>query len=75
MSLVVAAASRLTRRAGDAGGHARDGVVWFGIAVSAAVFAVGHLPALSQSVGLTGPIVARTLGRNGLAGLAYGWLF
>ncbi len=75
MSLVVWSASRLVRLAGDAGGRARDGVVWFGIAASAAVFALGHLPALGQSVELNGPIVARTLGLNGLAGLAYGWLF
>lgn len=75
MSLVVWSASRLIRRPGDASGPSRDGVVWFGIVVSAAVFAVGHLPALSQSVELSGPIVARTLGLNGLAGLAYGWLF
>lgn len=75
MSLVVWSASRLIRRTGDAAGPARDGVVWFGIVVSAAVFAVGHLPALSQSVEPSGPIVARTLGLNGLAGLAYGWLF
>lgn len=75
MSLVVWSASRLIRRPGYAAGQARDGVVWFGIVVSAAVFAVGHLPALSQSVDLSGPIVTRTLGLNGLAGLAYGWLF
>ncbi len=75
MSLVVWSASRLIRQAGGATGRARDGVVWFGIAASAAVFALGHLPALSQSVELSGPIVARTLGLNGVAGLAYGWLF
>lgn len=75
MSLVVGALARLIRRAGRSAGPVRDGVVWLGIAVSAAVFAVGHLPALSQSVELTGPIVARTLGLNALAGLAYGWLF
>jgi hypothetical protein len=75
MSLVVWAVSRLTRRACDAVGRPRHGVVWIGIATSAAVFAVGHLPALSQNVDLSGPIVARTLVLNGLAGLAYGWLF
>jgi membrane protease YdiL (CAAX protease family) len=75
MSLVVWSASRLIRQAGGAQGRARDGAVWFGIAASATVFALGHLPALSQSVELSGPIVARTLALNGLAGLAYGWLF
>lgn len=75
MSLVVWSASRLILQSGGAAGRAGDGVVWFGIAASAAMFALGHLPALSQSVELNGPIVARTLGLNGLAGLAYGWLF
>lgn len=75
MSLIVWAASRVSRRACDALGRPRHGVVWFGITTSAAVFAIGHLPALSQSVELSGPIVARTLALNGLAGLAYGWLF
>jgi hypothetical protein len=75
MSLIVWATSRLSRRACDAAGRPRHGVVWFGIAISAAVFAVGHLPALSESVELSGSIVARTLVLNGLAGLAYGWLF
>jgi hypothetical protein len=75
MTLIVWAASRSSGRTRDAAGRPRDGAVWFGIASSAAVFAVGHLPALSQSVELSGPIVARTLVLNGLAGLAYGWLF
>lgn len=75
MSFLVWSASHLIRPAREAASQARDGAVWFGIVVSAAVFAVGHLPALSQSVELNAPIVARTLGLNGLAGLAYGWLF
>ncbi|MCZ4316544.1 CPBP family intramembrane metalloprotease [Comamonadaceae bacterium G21597-S1] len=45
------------------------------IVVSAGVFAAGHLPALAQSVDLSAPLVARTLGLNMLAGLVYGWLF
>jgi membrane protease YdiL (CAAX protease family) len=75
MSLLVWAASRLVQRPGDAADQSRNAAVWFGIAASAAVFAVGHLPTLGQSVELTGPIVARTLGLNAMAGLAYGWLF
>lgn len=50
-------------------------VAWLAIAVAAAVFALGHLPALAQSLELSAPVVARTLGLNLLAGLAYGWLF
>lgn len=75
MSFVVWSVCRLGDRMANRAGQPRGGVVWFGIALSAAIFAVGHLPALSQSVALTGPIVARTLALNGLAGLAYGWLF
>ncbi len=75
MSLLVWAASCLVQRFGGAADRPHAAAVWFGIAVSAAVFAVGHLPALGQDVELTGPIVARTLGLNALAGLAYGWLF
>lgn len=50
-------------------------VAWLAIAVAAAVFALGHLPALAQSLELSAPVVARTLGLNLLAGIAYGWLF
>lgn len=75
MSLLVWAASRLVQRSGHAVDQPPDAAVWFGIGASAAVFAIGHLPALGQNVELTGPIVARTLGLNALAGLAYGWLF
>lgn len=75
MSLVVWCAYRSIHRSGDAAGPPGQGIVWFGIVASAAVFAVGHLPALGQELALSGPIVARTLGLNGLAGLAYGWLF
>jgi len=75
MSLLVWSATRLIQALGDAADEPRDASVWFGIAASAAIFAVAHLPTLGQSVELTGPIVARTLGLNALAGLAYGWLF
>lgn len=75
MSLVTWGALRLQgHRAGNA---ARPAVAtsWAGVVVAATIFAVGHLPALAQSVELNAPIVARTLGLNMLAGIAYGWLF
>lgn len=50
-------------------------LAWVAIAVAGAAFAVGHLPALAQGIELTGPLLARTLGLNLVAGLAYGWLF
>lgn len=48
---------------------------WIGILVSSIIFAIGHLPALSQSIELSPPIILRTIGLNLLAGIAYGWLF
>lgn len=75
MSLVVWGASRLLRRRSGKADGPRAVATWIGITVAAVIFAVGHLPALAQSVELSGPIVARTLGLNLLAGIAYGWLF
>lgn len=49
--------------------------MWTAIALAALVFAAGHLPALAQSVTLTGPLVIRTVFLNVIAGMAYGWLF
>ncbi len=49
--------------------------MWAAMALAALVFAAGHLPALAQSVTLTGPLVVRTVFLNAMAGMAYGWLF
>ena len=75
MSLVVWCVLRLQRLPADSGRQPSIVSAWVGIVVAAAIFAIGHLPALAQSVALSGPIVARTVGLNLLAGLAYGWLF
>lgn len=75
MGLVAWSVMALQRRAGGGAGRASALAAWTGIVVAAAVFAAGHLPALAQSVELSGPVVARTLGLNLLAGIAYGWLF
>jgi membrane protease YdiL (CAAX protease family) len=75
MSLVVWMALRLQRRPTAGAPLPSRLAAWIGITVAAAVFAAGHLPALAQSVELTAPIVARTVGLNLLAGVAYGWLF
>lgn len=52
-----------------------EAVMWASIAFAALVFALGHLPSLAQSITLTGPVVARTVLLNLLAGVTYGWLF
>jgi membrane protease YdiL (CAAX protease family) len=75
MSLAVWLVLLVQRRRLDGGQPLPPLAAWIGITLAAAVFAAGHLPALAQSVELSGPIVARTLGLNLLAGMAYGWLF
>lgn len=50
-------------------------VVWGAIPASAAVFGLGHLPAMSAIVPLTPVIVLRTVLLNSLAGVAFGWLY
>jgi membrane protease YdiL (CAAX protease family) len=76
MGLVAWGTMAVRRRArGSSSGQPSALVAWLAIATAAAVFAAGHLPALAHSVELSGPVVARTLGLNLLAGIAYGWLF
>jgi membrane protease YdiL (CAAX protease family) len=50
-------------------------VVWMAILVSAVLFGVGHLPALAVAVPLTPALVVRTVALNGVAGVAFGWLY
>lgn len=75
MSLVVWACMRVTPGHGHPNGQPSTVAAGIGIVMSALIFAIGHLPALALSVDLSGPIVARTVGLNLLAGIAYGWLF
>ncbi len=42
-------------------------VVWAAIIVSAALFGLGHLPALAQTVDLTPALVVRTVPLNAVA--------
>ena len=75
MSLVAWGVGRALQRA--AGQHPGFAVAaaWAGIAVAAAAFAAGHLPALTQVTEPGDVLVARTLALNALAGMVYGWLF
>ncbi|WP_336036154.1 CPBP family intramembrane glutamic endopeptidase [Halobacterium yunchengense] len=72
MSAVAFAGWRL--RGSPAAGPSR-GVAWAAIVVAAALFGVGHLPALAASVALTPALVARTVLLNAVAGVVFGWLF
>jgi len=48
---------------------------WVAISLSSLLFALGHLPATAQMMGLSVPIVIRALLLNGIAGLGFGWLY
>lgn len=51
------------------------GVMWAAIAIAALLFGLGHLPATAAMVGLTPFLIVRALLLNGIAALAFGWLF
>jgi membrane protease YdiL (CAAX protease family) len=50
-------------------------IVWAAILVTAVVFGLGHLPALSMYAELTPFLVARTVALNALGGIVFGWLY
>jgi membrane protease YdiL (CAAX protease family) len=45
------------------------------ILVAALVFGLAHLPAVLAAAHPDGVIIVRTIGLNGVLGLAYGWLY
>ena len=54
----------------------RAALMWTAIAIAALLFGAGHLPAVAaHGIALTGPVVARTVALNAVAGLVFGWLF
>lgn len=72
MTLVVWALWRL-RPGPD--GMPRPWMHWLGVVLTAALFAVGHLPATAQLTALTPAVIARALVLNGLPGALFGWLY
>jgi len=48
---------------------------WPAILLAALLFGLGHLPATKAIMPLTPLIVARALLLNGIAGIAFGWLY
>lgn len=50
-------------------------VYWVAIAMAALLFGAGHLPAAAKLWGLDTVVVVRTLLLNGIAGIAFGWLY
>jgi membrane protease YdiL (CAAX protease family) len=51
------------------------GAFWTAIVVVAILFGLGHLPITSAVASLTPHLVARALALNGLAGVAFGYLY
>ena len=52
-----------------------SGAFWIAIVVVAVVFGLGHLPATSAVTPLTPTVVSRALVLNGIAGIAFGYLY
>lgn len=69
LTLLAFAGSRLTD------GHVTPAVAWVAIAVSALLFGLGHLPNAATLGPLTPAAVGRILLLNGIAGVAFGWLY
>ncbi|MCL1805328.1 MAG: CPBP family intramembrane metalloprotease [Clostridiales bacterium] len=58
----------------DKGSPASWGV-WAAILLSNVLFGLGHLPATSALMEITGKIVARAIVLNSIGGVVYGWLY
>lgn len=69
MTLVVWLLARRGRR------EATPSAYWIAIGCAALLFGIGHLPAAAAIWGLDGIVVTRTLLLNGIAGIAFGWLY
>ncbi|WP_051414389.1 CPBP family intramembrane glutamic endopeptidase [Pseudoxanthomonas suwonensis] len=69
MTLLVWIVARVSKRQPPAW------VYWVAIVLAAALFGAGHLPAAAKVWGLEPIVIARTLLLNGIAGVAFGWLY
>jgi hypothetical protein len=56
-------------------GQPRASVMWAAILGSTLLFGLGHLPITATIVPLTPLIIVRALLLNGIAGIAFGWLY
>jgi hypothetical protein len=52
-----------------------NGAFWLAIILAAVLFGLGHLPATRAITKITPMLVIRAIVLNGVAGLAFGWLF
>ena len=58
----------------EEGGPTNIGV-WLAIIITAILFGIGHLPATAVIIPITPLVVARAIVLNGIAGVAFGWLY
>jgi hypothetical protein len=56
-------------------GGVADGGFWLAIILAAVLFGLGHLPTTRAFTPLTPMITIRAVMLNGIAGIAFGWLF
>jgi len=73
LSLLAWIGSRIWR---NSGGRLTSGVVWGATILSAVVFGLGHLPALSSmGLSITPVLLTSSLVQNGIGGVIFGWLY
>ncbi|HUH98469.1 MAG TPA: CPBP family intramembrane glutamic endopeptidase [Anaerolineales bacterium] len=59
----------------NSGGLPAAGAYWAAIILAAVLFGLGHLPATGNITPLTPMLVLRAVALNGVAGIAFGWLY
>ena len=56
-------------------GRPTNSVFWIANILAAVLFGLGHLPATAMIIPLTPLVITRAIVLNGLAGVAFGWLY
>lgn len=59
----------------NASGQAANGAYWTALFLSALLFGLGHLPATKALTPLSPMLILRAVALNGVAGIAFGWLY
>jgi hypothetical protein len=59
----------------NSSGMPANGVYWTAIVIAALLFGLGHLPATRNITPLTPMLIVRAIALNGIAGIAFGWLY
>jgi hypothetical protein len=72
VSLIAWLAGKITRSSDVAKNNV---IMWVAIVIAAIIFGLGHLPATATVTQITPMVVARAILLNGMAGLAFGWLY